>query len=541
MFRNAQQRGAIKKGVDADDARRKRADVTVELRKKTRDEQVMKRRMKESGETTTKENTANVNSANTGALQTPDKKLTTADIQDKLKNLPTLVAQLHSADAAVHLPAVTEFRRLLSIEKNPPIQQVIDTGIVPRLVQMLTFVQNETVQFEAAWTLTNIASGTTAHTQNIIDNNAVQMFIHLLQSPSADVREQAVWALGNIAGDSPKFRDTVLGNGIVGPLLTVFNPDSKLSMIRNATWTLSNLCRGKPQPNFEAVYPILPTLARLVQMEDVEILTDACWALSYLSDDTSASNNKIQAVIDSGVVPCIVRSLMHHHTSVQVPALRCIGNIVTGNDHQTATVLSQKPFGSLLGLLNHRKKNIRKEACWTISNITAGSSEQIQTIIDANLIQPMVSLLKDAEFDIQKEAAWAISNATSGGNAKQMRFLVTQGAIPALCELFNCNDAKIVMVAMEGVENILKVGKKDEAKTGSNAFADFVEECGGLDSLENLQQHENEEIYEKAVKLLKEFFESEEEEDMVAPEVHGNQFAFGLQQQSVLPQGGFVF
>lgn len=64
---------------------------------------------------------------------------------------------------------------------------------------------------------------------------------------------QAVWALGNIAGDSPKYRDLVLGHGALAPLLAQFNEHAKLSMLRNATWTLSNFCRGKPQPQFEQV------------------------------------------------------------------------------------------------------------------------------------------------------------------------------------------------------------------------------------------------------------------------------------------------
>ena len=238
-------------------------------------------------------------------------------LQVDVARLPEITQALYDPNEQVQEEATREFRKLLSIERNPPIQQVINAGVVPRFVEFLTKWQCPTLQFEAAWALTNIASGTSEHTHVCVEKGAVPMFVQLLNSPNDDVREQAVWALGNIAGDSAKLRDDVLTHNALMPLLRQLDPNTtRISMLRNATWTLSNFCRGKPQPPFDLVKPALPTLASLIYSNDEEVLTDACWALSYLSDGT---NEKIQAVIDAGVCRRLVELLMH--TSAQVRTL----------------------------------------------------------------------------------------------------------------------------------------------------------------------------------------------------------------------------
>lgn len=64
------------------------------------------------------------------------------------------------------------------------------------------------------------------------------------------------------------------------------------------------------------------------------------------------------------------------------------------------------------------------------------------------------------------------------------RYLVEQGCIPPLCELLTLMDAKIVQVALNGLENILRLGEQEAKATGGvNSYAVLVEGCYGNNSL----------------------------------------------------------
>jgi len=503
----------LKKTTDGDESRRKRGEFNVELRKSAREDQLQKRRMPAPSQVSDPRDTSG----------TPT-----------ISSIPALLQDVASTDPARQLHGTKQFRKLLSIQDNPPIQQVIESGVLPRLLQFLRH-QNVQVQFEAAWALTNVASGNREQTKCVIDLGAIPVFVQLLLSPNKDVREQAVWALGNIAGDSAPFRDLVLQAGGLIPLIRVCAAEGgvgpTISLLRNATWAISNLCRGKPQPDFNLVRHAIPCLNYLLSSTDEEILTDSCWAISYLTDDNTPNNIKIQTIIDTGSVPKVIKLLGHHLPKVQTPALRAIGNIVTGSDKQTEVVLKHGALPLILPLLVSPKRGIRKEACWAISNITAGSEEQIEAVIQANIIPSLINVLRGDEFNVQKEATWAISNVTSNGKKKHMRYIVQQGVIPPLVEMFKCSDPKIIMVALEGLEHILRVGESDMTKenSGGNKYVEIIEECGGVDQIENLQRHDNEDIYKKSVSILQTYFDSEEEgeDQSLAPKASSEGFSFG--------------
>uniref|UniRef100_A0A8C6P060 Importin subunit alpha n=1 Tax=Nothobranchius furzeri TaxID=105023 RepID=A0A8C6P060_NOTFU len=460
------------KGRDVETMRRHRNEVTVELRKNKRDEHLLKKR----------------NVPQEESLEDSD---VDSDFKGQNVTLDAILQNATSDNAVIQLSAVQAARKLLSSDRNPPIDDLIKSGILPILVKCLERDDNPSLQFEAAWALTNIASGTSAQTQAVVKSNAVPLFLRLLHSPHQNVCEQAVWALGNIIGDGPQCRDYVISLGVVKPLLSFINPSIPITFLRNVTWVIVNLCRNKdPPPPMETVQEILPALCVLIYHTDINILVDTVWALSYLTD---GGNEQIQMVIDSGVVPFLVPLLSHQEVKVQTAALRAVGNIVTGTDEQTQVVLNCDVLSHFPNLLTHPKEKINKA--------------------------PRISV----PLRMRGEAVWFLSNITAG-NQQQVEFLVEQNVIPPFCSLLSVKDSQVVQVVLDGLKNIL-IMAGDEAST----ITEIIEECGGLEKIENLQQHENEDIYKLAFEIIDQYFSGDDidEDPSLIPETtQGGTFNF---------------
>ena len=60
---------------------------------------------------------------------------------------------------------------------------------------------------------------------------------------------------------------------------------------------------------YDAVQEAIPILCKAIasgKLNDKDIISDCCWAISYHSD---SNKNKIQVVVASGVIPKIISNL----------------------------------------------------------------------------------------------------------------------------------------------------------------------------------------------------------------------------------------
>lgn len=194
----------FKNGIDQEEGRRRREETQVILRKQKKNDRLSKRRFESRTDSVEIES---------GLSTENDKKTCT------IEDLPGLVACIQTVNGPAEplVAATRSIRRMLSVTYNPPVKEVVDAGALPYLVELLMRTDNFSLQFEAAWALTNVAS--TSFTASVADQpHAIQHLINLLRSPSAEVREQSAWCLGNIAGDGPGYRDKLLLCGAMEPL-----------------------------------------------------------------------------------------------------------------------------------------------------------------------------------------------------------------------------------------------------------------------------------------------------------------------------------
>lgn len=115
-----------------------------------------------------------------------------------------------------------------------------------------------------------------------------------------------------------------------------------------------------------------------------------------------------------------------------------------------------------------------------------------------------------------------------------MAYLIQQQVIPPFCNLLTVKDAQVVQVVLDGLSNILKMAD-EEAETIANLIEEcggektaqhfrsdqtcdrshsrlclFVFICSGLEKIEQLQNHENEDIYKLAYEIIDQFFSSDD-------------------------------
>ncbi|KAL8023579.1 putative armadillo-like helical, importin subunit alpha [Plasmopara halstedii] len=462
-------------------------------------------------------------------VQTKRRRLMSAE-QPTLTNrsIDELVRTLGDASNAsvgqiqTRFETLKEIRMLLAKHENDyeQVEQIIESGIVPILVALLNSASplasatrsGGEVYREILWCLTNIASGQYEHTKQVLP--AVPRLLQFLEGSNFSLAESAAWVLGNIAADCEEFRQLLIANGSVVPLVKLLANPGEKALAKTSAWALSNLARGietSAKPFIDA--GILPVIHRgLVQPASLatfseEIVVEVAWLLSFL---TAREEDCLKLMLENGLVDLLLPYFTTNNEILLTPLLRVFGNICCGSfDHHTDKW--QMPYvrrllnsdSVVLPKLNEflqpgpLHKSLAAEAAWVVSNLAASDAEIVDMLLQAQLLPLLGQQFKDGSYEVRREVAFALTNIalTSAGHLEKVLAL---DVLKGFLHLLTVADVAIVGNSLRFIENVLRVAPR-------GVF--LIEVNEGIDALETVQfECEQEHLSKWAAALVNKFY-----------------------------------
>ena len=233
--------------------------------------------------------------------------------------------------------------------KYPDAEDIDILALLTTLRRMLKEDDDEEILGFTCWALSHLCDGPAYHISAVIyetdwttapkapagyrpaapENGIIPRLIELLLHSSPKVAKPALRTIGNCV------------------CAECTTPDSEMSD------------RGVPVVDYTEVvleYDAVPRLRELIDHEHREIQKEACWTLSNIAAGTPS---QIQAVIDSGAIPPLVKLVNNENTD----------------------------------------KEVRSEACWVVLNATScGNDEQIDILINEGCVSVLGVLLTEASM-----------------------------------------------------------------------------------------------------------------------------------------------
>jgi hypothetical protein len=125
--------------------------------------------------------------------------------------------------------------------------------------------------------------------------------------------------------------------------------------------------------------------------------------------------------------------------------------------------LSQVAFDAgileVLGrLINHHKQIVRKEVVWSLANVMADSSERVESCLSNGIVQSLILHMQQDVNLVRGECVWALTNALYKANSDSVKGIIDMGYFTASNYALELPDARLVFVALEGINHALNAG-----------------------------------------------------------------------------------
>ena len=394
-----------KSGISLKNGAESRRKKMVDIRRSKRSKILMAKRMKltsmnEATGDAQMTTSSNPHSVTTDAIRDLVKNIVVVESSKKLthslKRLRQFLSSPNERPAADTGDAIGEART------TPTHEVALIPGAIEALVKCLVNGSDEQ-QLEAAWCLTNVAGG--EHDDALLVIDAAPYFITYLTGNNKPMQEQALWAIGNLAGDCQEFRNRLFQNGALIPMVELFKSSKVPEIVSTSAWAISNLARGVDTQGMQFIHggicePLIKSLLSTksyIEASNIDgnkqLVLECCWIACTLA---AKEGECVHALVSSGLLPALLMNCVYEDFKILIPLNRALGNILS------LPKIPHEWLDCILadGAFMTRFKNVLLSGC---------SQQQFW----------------DASHSMVKEAAWCASSMMAG-NMEQKRLLSQQ-------------------------------------------------------------------------------------------------------------------
>jgi len=264
-----------------------------------------------------------------------------------------------------------------------------------------------------------------------------------------------------------------------------------------------NILDSEVYPDVLVLQPLIDFATECLWAEDSFIISDSLWAFASLFSNSKA----LPIVCKTPIFKQIIFYMKNYNNSIRRPALRCVGILSSGDDSLGVALIQLGVFEGLENILGSQSEKLIREACWAISNLLACGPTAIDICINKGILSHTRLLLKTSNKVIVKEAMWVLYNGLMLSNMRQLETLVNIGVIEDLSTLLKIEESTIQGNTLKMLLSILN--RENIRKEMYEEILNQLQEHGGVEAIESLQMHKNEEINKMAVQFIKDHYRKE--------------------------------
>ncbi|KAJ2720429.1 hypothetical protein GGI07_004616 [Coemansia sp. Benny D115] len=431
-------------------------------------------------------------------LRSPQESETESEYEFTSSDTTQIVRGLKSSGHSERMEALQN----LSIKLEQPSEElrrfVAEGNCIDLLIRFLETTDADE-KLQSLWCLTNIAALDSRLAQRVLP--AMPLLLTLLSGDSIELKNQAVWALGNLAAEGEDIREKLHANGVL-PLLIGLVDTKDATLMQTTCFAISNMAR-KPNSYFDELFALgLPekVAQQLAAFKDnAECVAELAWVYVYLA--ASSNEQQISRILDTGAIDlllqCATASIFTEpaiaenksgqnsgacNSALLIPIVRTLGNIAAGgNDMQTHQLTSKPSFMPLLVkcIESTSSRALEKESLWVLSSVTATAAEITPALV-SSVVPDLVRIVEKQNFDIKKEAAFSLLNISMSNEGRCFKELPNERLMREFVEFIKSQDEEMVRM---GVQYVHIAFDQLDGRSGPELLASVN---NGIDALENL-------------------------------------------------------